>query len=296
MKIKTQPISLVLMVILSASGIANASEANVDLAKDVDSPLAEHYQAALNGESEGLMAMVSLYERIPGWGSEEPLQYWLEQLADKGDIGAKAKLCEFENQVAFDYCLSAAMSGDTQAMLSIADKYSFGDGVRLSEKMEAYWLLKAAQAGDSRAQEDIGISYFWGRNVPKDYQQAYHWFTLAAQQGEPSAQRFLGQMYLEGTGPVAQDYAQALDWLQQASEQGESTAQMELAIMYYKGVGVEQKKVEAYAWMRLALERVLGIHKREWNNNLASIKSGLSEADIAQGEKLLQKLHEEYLD
>lgn len=289
-KIKTQSLSFMLMVILTAGRIVSASEA------DVDSPLAEHYQAALNGELEGLMAMVALYERAPEWGSEEPLQYWLEQLAGTGDIGAKAKLCQFDNQVAFDYCLSAAMSGVTQAMLSIADKYRSGYGVEMSQKMEAYWLQKAAQAGDSRAQEAIGISYFWGHGVSRDYQQAYQWFTLSAQQGEPSAQRFLGYMYLEGTGSVAQDYAQALDWLQQASEQGDSTAQMELAIMYYKGLGVEQKKVESYAWMRLALKRVTGIQKGKWNNNLASIKSGLSETDIAQGEKLFQKLQEEYLD
>ncbi len=296
MKIKTQYLFYVLMVILTASGIVSANEGKVDVPQNMASPLAEHYQAALNGEPEGLMAMVALYERFPGWGSEEPLQYWLEQLADTGDTDAKTKLCQFDNQVAFDYCISAAASGEIQAMLSIARKYSFGDGVERSEKIEAYWLLKAAQAGDSRAQESIGISYYWGHGVSIDYQQAYQWFTLAAQQGEPTAQRFLGVMYLEGTEPVVQDYAQALDWLQQASEQGDSSAQMELAIMYYKGLGVEQKKVESYAWMRLALERVMGINKGQWDANLASIKSGLSETDIAEGEKLFQKLQEEYLD
>jgi len=286
-KIKAQSLSFVLMVILTASQSVSAGEANVD------STLAEHYQAALNGEPEGLMAMVALYERVPEWGSEEPLQYWLEQLAATGDIGAKVKLCQFDNQVAFDYCLSAAKSGVTEAMLSMANKYRSGSGVEVSDKIDAYWLLKAAQAGDSRAQEEIGISYFWGKGVSKDYQQAYQWFTLAAQQGEPSAQRFLGQMYLEGTGSVAQDYAQALDWLQQAAEQGDGNAQMELALMYYKGLGVEPKKVESYAWARLAQKKVFGTSGRD---NLASIKSGLSETEIAEGEKLFQQLQEAYLD
>ena len=75
-----------------------------------------------------------------------------------------------------------------------------------------------------------------------------------AEQGDARAQASLGTLYYKGL-EVEQDRVKAAKWYRLAAEQGNANAQFNLGLLYYSGEGVEQDYAEAAKYFRLAAEQ-----------------------------------------
>ena len=139
-----------------------------------------------------------------------------------------------------------------------------------------------ADSGHALAQTSLGYMYAKGLGVVQNQATAIRWYRLAAAQGNVSAQQYLGDIYARGTG-VPQDYAEAAAWYRRAAEQNYPTAQYNLAVLLAEGMGVPRDTVQAYMWLTLAGAR-----------NRAEITPNMSEAEIAEGERLVGKWRDEH--
>jgi TPR repeat protein len=126
-----------------------------------------------------------------------------------------------------------------------------------------------------------------GQGVTQDDPQALRWMTKAAEQGHASAQYEVGSYYVL---PPDQDYGKAAYWLRKAAEQGYARAQFSLSTLYYAGYGVEQDRLEAYAWMALAVFN----GDPEAFDKLMDIKAGFTQGEFEQAHERAQRYQEKY--
>ena len=126
----------------------------------------------------------------------------------------------------------------------------------------------------------LGATYEQAWFGKTDFQAALKWYRKAGAQGDADAQNNLGQMYEDGEG-VQQNYALAAKWYRKAAEHvpdlgGAGQGRNNLGLLYLDGLGVAEDYVQAYMWFRLANN----------DTNLSSMKSRMSPAQIAQGERM----------
>jgi TPR repeat protein len=119
----------------------------------------------------------------------------------------------------------AAEHGDPFDQLTLASRYSKGNGVLKDDKQAVYWYTKAAEGGNKLAQLSLGSHYAKGDGVLKDDKQALYWFTKAAKQGDGYAQLMLATRYIDGIGvlkyyELAYRYKLAYMWLNLAKHHG----------------------------------------------------------------------------
>jgi TPR repeat protein len=153
-------------------------------------------------------------------GKTYPTNKELQEQAEKGDVGAQAKLAR-----------------------------SFWDEGNYDEAKK--WYLKAAEQNDASAQHGLGVMYVFGQGVEQNYTEAIKWFGLAAAQGDAESQFSLGMRYSRGDS-VPQDFAEAIKWFNLSASQGVPEAQMKLGDRYANGEGTTQDYVEAYKWYAIA--------------------------------------------
>ena len=90
---------------------------------------------------------------------------------------------------------------------------------------------------------------------------------------------------LTGTG-TDKDYKQAAFWFFKATEQGNAFAQGKLGYLYMAGIGVEQDKVKAYAWLKLASTN----KNEEATRELKQFEITLTPEMKSEGNKLFEEL------
>ena len=102
----------------------------------------------------------------------------------------------------------AADGGNTEAAMTLAYMYQFGQGVAKDDTEVARWYRKAADRGNAKAESALASLYENGQGVSQDNAEAAAWYAKAADQGDADAQYILGEMYAEGKG-VSQDLVHA---------------------------------------------------------------------------------------
>lgn len=211
-------------------------------------------KAAAQGDRDAMYALGSLYQQgslgISGDGQHALAFYWLEQAAMRGHPQAQAELAGLyargegvardpaiaakwqraaataqtgtENTdnsglTAIEQTEQAAMHGDTQAQVALANHYAHGDGIARDEEAALKWWQVAAAQGSTDAMQALARHYRDAADRP----QAEHWYLAAAEKGDSSAYRELGQIYADARPP---DYTTARKYWH-AGKKGDPVAQ-----------------------------------------------------------------------
>ena len=106
--------------------------------------------------------------------------------------------------VAADYLSKAAEQRIPEAQYMLAQLYTVGEGVILSQQIANRWLRSAAVGGLVIAQIEYGIRLFQGIGGGANEDEAAKWFRRSALTGNPVGQVRYGQLLAVGAG-VAQD-------------------------------------------------------------------------------------------
>ena len=141
---------------------------------------------------------------------------------------------------------------DAYAQYRMGYRYANGDGVEKNLVESLKWYRKAAENGQVEAQYRLGFIYEQGRGVPVNYVESASWWRKAADQGHAGAQFSLGYCYGRGEG-VPRNPSEAVKWFRKSADQGNASAYRFLGIAYERGQGVGIDKVEAYAYLTIAL-------------------------------------------
>ena len=211
-------------------------------------------KAAAQGDRDAMYVLGSLYRQgalgISGDGQHALAFYWLEQAAMRGHPQAQAELADLyargegvvrdpaiaakwqraaataqtgtENTdnsdlTAIEQTEQAAMHGDTQAQVALANHYALGDGIACDVEAALKWWQVAAAQGSTDAMQALARHY----RDAADRSQAEHWYLAAAEKGDSSAYRELGQIYADARPP---DYTTARKYWH-AGKKGDPVAQ-----------------------------------------------------------------------
>lgn len=193
---------------------------------------------------------------------EIPTVATLRQQAEKGDVVAEVSLAKRYSDgngvpkdmvQAASWYRTAADQGNATAQEALALLYDRGMGVPMDAVQATSWYRKAAEQGRASAQLTLGLRYEMNKGVRQDFKQAAFWFRKAADQGNASAQYFLASQYTySGPQHIGQDYAQAAFWYRKAAEQGMEAAMSGLGHAYERGEGIPVDRVEALKWYLLS--------------------------------------------
>lgn len=152
------------------------------------------------------------------------------------------------------------------------------------------WLEKASTQGDELAQLRLAdVAYFPGEGQVPDYLTAFRWYRVLAERGHAAAENALGVMLESGLPEGPPDAKAAAMWFERAARKGERKAQSNLGQLYQEGRGVERDDVRAYAWMRISAEAGEVTARNALPDHVAT----LSSAQIAEGDRLIEKLRAE---
>lgn len=162
-----------------------------------------------------------------------------------------------DRQLAFEWFLKAAISGDSAAMENVADCYCDGEGVSQDSAKALEWYEKAAENGAQNAQSDLAYNYYRGGRVmgvelETDYEKSFRFAKMAVEQhDDKTALRILAQCYYHGRG-VSENNDEAFEYFKRAAEKGEELAMDYLADCYYHGFGTNEDKAKAKEWYEKA--------------------------------------------
>lgn len=175
------------------------------------------------------------------WGMEARAE---EALAgrDRASIEAVRNLEAYaaykmgQYEAARDIWQALAASGNTTAMINLANLSGQGQGQPRDLAAALEWTRRAAEAGDSRAQVELGMAYETGHGLPHDNRQAAAWFRKAAEQGDRDGAFNLGVMLATayGAGPAVSTPDQrreARHWLAEAAVAGKIEARSYLGVL-----------------------------------------------------------------
>jgi len=127
-----------------------------------------------------------------------------------------------------------------------------------NQAQAASWWLKAAIRGDKEAQVAIANKLLNGEGVPQDFARARYWCSEIAKDGEATGQFCLGHIYQKGLG-VPTNAKTARRWYQDAANQGHIAAIRALAQMDETGEGANVDLTEAFVlYAELALAKDKG--------------------------------------
>lgn len=117
----------------------------------------------------------------------------------------------------FSSHLKQAVSGEEEAMLSVANDYLDGIGTSADVSQALHWYQQAAARGNHRAARILAHLYSDGTYLPAEPETALAYLQSAAQGNDPAAQYELGQWYASGKN-VPQHVGQASFWYLQAAQ------------------------------------------------------------------------------
>jgi len=179
---------------------------------------------------------------------------------------------------------------DAYAQYRMGYSYANGDGVEKNLVESLKWYRKAAENGQVEAQYRLGFIYEQGRGVPVDYVESASWWRKAADQGHAGAQFSLGYCYGRGEG-VPRNPSEAVKWFRKSADQGNASAYRFLGNAYERGQGVGIDKVEAYAYLTLALTG-----SSSARGELDSMTRGMTPNAIQKGKLRAKELQKEIDD
>lgn len=140
-----------------------------------------------------------------------------------------------------------AAAGDAKAMLDLANRLAFGDGVKQNADEAFRLYLQAAEAGSADAMFNVAASFQHGDGVRQDVHEAIRWYLRAAEHDKAYAPFALGEIYL-GFGPVARDNAKAEAYFREALVHGHPDASAALRLIKESKITLELKKKVFKFW------------------------------------------------
>jgi TPR repeat protein len=144
-----------------------------------------------------------------------------------------------------------ADSGNTDAMIYLADLNLYGWGVPRDDVKAREWYEKAASRGQVGANVGLGVLYEHGRGVAKDFTKARELYEQAAALGNSTAVNNLGWLYYFGRG-VTQSFEKARDHFERAAARGNRWAMNGLGVLHRDGSGVPRDYAKAREWFEKA--------------------------------------------
>ncbi len=138
--------------------------------------------------------------------------------------------------------------------------YKFNSKLKENEELAISLLTKASNKNDAEAQTFLSGVYIghYGSGKFKDVLEGHKWLERAAENGFPQAENRLGYNYAFGADGYPQDFSEALKWRKRFAVKGSTPAHVEtqynVGWQYWEGKGVEQNKVEAMKWFKMAAE------------------------------------------
>ena len=100
---------------------------------------------------------------------------------------------------------------------------------------------------------NLARMYVLGAGVPHDYANAFRWFARSAVGGNVHSMYSVAVMADEGLG-TSRDVRLARTMYRRAAEHGCGAAMINVSDDYARGIGGRRDLVEAYPWLRLALQ------------------------------------------
>ena len=176
---------------------------------------------------------------------------------------------------------------DAYAQYRMGYRYANGDGVEKNLVESLKWYRKAAENGQVEAQYRLGFIYEQGKGVPVDYVESASWWRKAADQGHAGAQFSLGYCYGRGEG-VPRSPSEAVKWFRKSADQGNASACRFLGNAYERGQGVGIDKVEAYAYLTIALSG-----DSYARGELDSMTRGMTPNAISRGQQRAKEVQKE---
>ena len=159
---------------------------------------------------------------------------------------------DYEEQIKIIRKLIRKKNGEAMNDLAIA--YSYGLGVKKSNRWYVYWLKQAMEHKCLAAFENLALYYIFEEKGRPNLRQGIEYAKFAVYRGGEQAMNTLGLCYEEGVG-VEKDGKKAFELFSQAVKNGASGfAEHHLARCYRKGIGTEIDLEKAEAFEKLAIE------------------------------------------
>jgi len=172
----------------------------------------------------------------------------------------------------------ALARNDLQAIVLMGSNFLTGNAVSQDSNWAVQLFATAAVAGDSDAKRFMGFAYANGTGVPQDIDRARDWLEASAEEGNAKAQVNLGELFYLSSPP---DYTNAIHWISQSALQGYAPAESDLGMMYEAGKGVNEDRVEALTWLRLATDG----GSKDAAGQLAALEAVMDPSQIKEAER-----------
>lgn len=145
----------------------------------------------------------------------------------------------------------------------------------LAKRDEALrWIRMAADQSLPEAAFDFGkIHYFGDHHMAQDYKLAAAYLKLAAEAGIADAQNMMGAIHQSGSGTPIDD-KKAEYWYRKAALQGHARAQANLGQVLGPTVEDRNTRIEALAWLMLAMEQDDVTAQKTLRDTFPALKSG----------------------
>lgn len=201
--------------------------------------LGVHYQYGLGTEPDNGKAVEYYYKSL-----DQGCMEAVSRLAAciKDGVGISKNVNQALSMMKF-----AAASGDTAAMITIADTYIENKNYNVG--LEIYQGL--AGCGYLPALYRIALCYFDGLGVSKDLDKSFELTQKASECGKPEIIHHLAICYWNGFG-TKKDRKKAFSCFQKAAQAGYVDSMIELSFCYENGRGVAKDKKMAEFWQKKA--------------------------------------------
>jgi len=209
---------------------------------------------ALSGLSKTeVESLVTHHVRIAkgDWRAHKDIAELLRERAPKKlkpNLYSEIHLLKYSGHL-FDHNLKSALSGDTAAMLEVAQSYRnprCPGRPEKNPKEELEWLNKAARAGSIDALYELG-SFYSQSEESKDSRKSFDYFKQAADKGHARAMCSLASIY-----EAKEDLHESTRWMIKAAEAGDMASWFYVGHRYQNGKGIPVNFVKAYAWFSIS--------------------------------------------
>ncbi len=142
-------------------------------------------------------------------------------------------------------------TGDTGAMVVIANLHLIGEVKEYNDKEKAIALLNRAKAlGDLDAYMELGSFLIEGRYVKKNFKKGFRLLNVAAKT-HPIAQFMLAKSYI--LGEPKKDDVKALYWMKKSADAGYPMAELNLGLTYFEGSFTPEDMTQAFHYFSRAV-------------------------------------------
>jgi TPR repeat protein len=183
----------------------------------------------------------------------------------------------------FDQLHTRSLNGDSAAMVLLAEKFQFGDGVTASEDSANYWISKAAGKKHPEAMYLLGIRNCSQIYSAKDFSKGMEWLNKSADLGNPKAMIKLYEIWSDKSSDDESakynNLPKGFAYLKRAADAGDTEGIHVAAEAYGNGRGVTRSDSTALALFSLNAEKNRYIPSRIRKADFLLEGRGLSQPD-----------------